>query len=79
MNTNANHPKNKTYRVAGSVRGIISYHRTLACAVRSMTSDRRGCRALGGGAYSDAAIQEWAGGRYRPVAADAIEAYGATP
>lgn len=46
-----------TYRVHGSVRGTVSRHRTLAAAVRGAAKDRRACRRLGGGAYSDVQVQ----------------------
>lgn len=44
------------YIVYGSVRGMVSKHRTAAGAERSLAADRRGCRSLGGGAYSDARV-----------------------
>lgn len=51
-------PANRRYRVAGEVRGIISYHRELSAAARSMHRDAAGCDSLGGGAYSDASVME---------------------
>jgi len=45
------------YAVAGNVRGTISKHLKLGAAVRAMARDRRACKSLGGGAYSD--VQVW--------------------
>lgn len=70
------HPKNKTYRVAGEVRGVISYHRSLGAAIRSLLKDQRGCDSLGGGAYSDCWIQEWNDGVYVAIPCDDVECYG---
>ena len=42
------------YVVIGQVRGLVSEHRTLSGAERSLARDRRCCRLVGG--YSDAAI-----------------------
>lgn len=47
------------YIVYGSVRGLVSEHRTLSGAEKSLTRDRNGCASLGGGAYSDASIYQW--------------------
>jgi len=47
------------YIVYGSVRGLVSEHRTLSGATRSMLRDASGCASLGGGAYSDASIWAW--------------------
>lgn len=44
------------YSVEGSIRGVISRHRKLSAAVKSMRKDHGDCYALGGGAYSDVDI-----------------------
>ena len=49
--------KNATYIVRGSVRGTISRHTKIIAAIRSLRKDRRACRSLGGGAYSDCKIE----------------------
>lgn len=51
-------PKKVTYRVRGSVRGVISTgHRTISGAVASALRDERQVGRLGGGAYSDAQVE----------------------
>lgn len=44
------------YIVYGSVRGLVSAHRTQGAAERSAKRDREDCRGLGGGAYSDVGV-----------------------
>lgn len=51
-----NKPNELPYVVRGNVRGTISYHRTISGAVRARNRDRRYCRRLGGGAYSDVVV-----------------------
>ena len=46
--------KSSKYEVRGSVRGLVSTHRTLAAAQKSLARDQRGCRSQGG--YSDCRI-----------------------
>lgn len=41
------------YKVRGSVRGTIYDGRSETAALRAIAKDRRDCRNLGGGAYSD--------------------------
>ena len=53
-------PKNRTYCVAGDVRGVISYHRELSAAQRSLDDDHGACAAQSG--YSDANIFRWVDG-----------------
>jgi hypothetical protein len=48
------------YIVFGSVRGLVSSHRTIAAAERALERDQRGCRAQGG--YSDATVYEYRDG-----------------
>lgn len=55
------------YTVEGSVRGIISRHRTLSAACRSLLRDQRQCSGLGGGSYSDAAVRVHADSESYPV------------
>lgn len=43
--------------VYGSVRGLVSKHRTMSAAEKSLAADQRGCKSQGG--YSDASIYEW--------------------
>lgn len=43
--------------VCGSVRGLVSEHRTIKGAIRSLLRDGRGCKAQGG--YSDALVYAW--------------------
>lgn len=43
--------------VYGSVRGLVSKHRTISGARKSLERDQRGCRGQGG--YSDAHIYIW--------------------
>jgi hypothetical protein len=43
--------------VYGSVRGLVSEHRTISAASKSLERDQRGCRGQGG--YSDAHVYEW--------------------
>jgi hypothetical protein len=43
--------------VYGSVRGLVSEHRTESGAMASLARDERGCRSQGG--YSDARIYHW--------------------
>jgi hypothetical protein len=43
--------------VYGSVRGLVSRHRTISGAARSLRRDQDGCERQGG--YSDAYIYEW--------------------
>lgn len=50
--------------VYGSVRGLVSEHRTVQAAARSLARDQRGCRSQGG--YSDAYIYVWTQGRWSP-------------
>ena len=50
------------YAVVGPVRGEISRHLKLSAAVRAMYSDRRGCKSLGGGSYSDVRVIDLATG-----------------
>jgi len=45
------------YAVRGSVRGLISRHRTIASALASCQRDKLDCWRLGGGAYSDAQVE----------------------
>jgi hypothetical protein len=47
---------NAKYIVFGNVRGLVSEHRTLSAAQRSLAADQRGCKAQGQGHYSDARI-----------------------
>lgn len=41
------------YIVKGNVRGLISTHRKLSAAIKSLLKDKKECSSLGGGAYSD--------------------------
>ena len=50
------------YIVYGSVRGLVSEHRTRSGAERSAADDSNGCSSLGGGAYSDAIVYGWTDG-----------------
>jgi hypothetical protein len=51
--------------VRGSVRGLISTHRSLSKALASESRDRRQCSRLGGGSYSDATVYAyWQGRQY---------------
>ena len=50
--------------VYGSVRGMISEHRTVQAARKRLDKDQRDCRRLGGGAYSDANIYVWGQDRW---------------
>ncbi len=43
--------------VYGSVRGLVSEHRTMSAAEKSLAADQRGCKSQGG--YSDASIYAW--------------------
>lgn len=45
--------------VYGSVRGLVSEHRTQIAAEKSLSRDQSGCRSQGG--YSDASVYEWTG------------------
>lgn len=46
------------YVAHGSVRGTCGHrHRTIAAATRCVAEDGRGCRGLGGGAYSDRGVR----------------------
>jgi hypothetical protein len=47
------------YIVYGSVRGLVSEHRTQSGAEKSLSRDQSGCRSHGG--YSDASVYEWTG------------------
>lgn len=55
------------YVVYGSVRGLVSEHRSLAAAQRSAEKDRRDCGSLGGGAYSDVSIYGWTDTGWEPM------------
>lgn len=48
---------NSSVIVYGSVRGLVSEHRTVSAAQKSLARDQRGCRSQGG--YSDANVYEW--------------------
>lgn len=48
---------NNNYIVYGSVRGLVSEHRTRSGAERSLSRDQSGCRSQGG--YSDVSLYEW--------------------
>lgn len=50
---------NQQYIVYGSVRGLVSEHRTQSAAERSLARDQSGCRSQGG--YSDASVYAWSG------------------
>jgi hypothetical protein len=52
----------QNYIVYGSVRGLVSEHRTQSGAERSAAKDRNGCSSLGGGAYSDVSVYQWTDG-----------------
>jgi len=55
--------KGYTYICIGSVRGECGHrHRTLHGAVRCLLRDRRECRGVGGGCYSDREIRMDDGG-----------------
>lgn len=43
--------------VYGSVRDLVSEHRSIDAALKSLERDQLGCRSQGG--YSDASIYEW--------------------
>jgi hypothetical protein len=45
------------YIVYGSVRGLVSEHRTLSAADKSLARDQAGCKSQGG--YSDASVYHW--------------------
>lgn len=48
---------NNRYIVYGSVRGLVSEHRTQSGAERSAEADRRACKNLpGGNSYSDVSV-----------------------
>lgn len=51
--------------VYGDVRGLVSEHRTLRAAQRSLKRDKEGCRRQRG--YSDADIYQWVDGRWKRV------------
>ena len=51
---------NSNYIVYGSVRGLVSEHRTQSGAETSLSRDQSGCRSQGG--YSDASVYEWSDG-----------------
>lgn len=61
---------NAKYIVYGSVRGLVSEHRTLAAALKAAGKDRRDCRSCGGGAYSDVRVYESVEGGWEPVGRD---------
>jgi hypothetical protein len=47
------------YTTTGSVRGSCGHkHRSIEAAEACLEQDRRDCRSLGGGAYSDRVIVE---------------------
>jgi hypothetical protein len=53
---------NQPYIVYGSVRGLVSEHRTQDAAAKSLARDQRACRKLSSGltrSYSDASVYEW--------------------
>lgn len=48
--------------VWGSVRGLVSEHRSMEAALKSLARDQRACRSLSSGltrSYSDASIYTW--------------------
>jgi hypothetical protein len=53
----------------GSVRGLVSEHRLVSGARRSLERDRRGCRSQGG--YSDAKVYEWTTDGWKLVSGEA--------
>jgi hypothetical protein len=54
----------KSYMCAGSVRGECGHaHLSIAMAMRCLYRDRRECRSLGGGAYSDRSVMHTDGSR----------------
>ena len=57
--------------VYGEVRGLVSEHRTLAGAKKSLARDREGCKSQGG--YSDARIYEAKLGKYKTVRSEWFE------
>lgn len=54
---------NHNYIVYGSVRGLVSEHRSIDAARKSLERDQRACRKSSGGgltrSYSDANVYEW--------------------
>lgn len=56
---------NYPFIVYGSVRGLVSQHRSGKVAVRSCNRDWVGCRKQGG--YSDAAVYEYRNDRWDPI------------
>ena len=48
--------------VYGPTRGLVSTHRTLGSAEKSLRRDQDGCCRQGG--YSDALVYEWSDGRW---------------
>lgn len=53
--------------VYGQVRGVVSNHRQVDAAMRSLIRDRRVCRNLGSGAYSDAAVYVFRRDRWEAI------------
>jgi len=55
--------------VYGSVRGLVSQHRTIDGATRALRRDQDGCERHGG--YSDAYVYEWSDGEgWMPLVVD---------
>ena len=52
--------------VYGSVRGLVSEHRTQSAAEKSLSRDQSGCESQGG--YSDADIYAWSEGGWTRAA-----------
>jgi len=55
------------YIVYGSVRGLVSQHRTLRAARAALARDAAGSARQGG--YSDATVFVWASDRWQPLPA----------
>jgi hypothetical protein len=54
--------------VYGSVRGLVSEHRTESGAAASLARDQRGCRSQGG--YSDASVYRWTNNGWEIIGGD---------
>lgn len=57
-----------SYIVYGSVRGLVSEHRTQSGAQESLAGDQRGCKSQGG--YSDARVYQWDGESWEIVTSE---------
>lgn len=61
---------NSQYIVYGSVRGLISEHRSVDAAHKSCKRDHGTCSRYSAGSYSDAGVYEFTNGEWNPVYED---------